>query len=62
MLLQFRLMVRMKSSFRRLLKPALSYLTNFNHNHTTTQLTNNEFILVFTKSVNSNFCAFDWLL
>ena len=60
MLLQFRLMVRMKSSSRRPFKPALSYLPNFNHNHTTTELTNNKFILVFTKSVNSNFCAF-WL-
>ena len=60
MLLQFRLMVGMKSSSRRPFKPALSYLPNFNHNHTTTELTNNKFILVFTKSVNSNFCAF-WL-
>ena len=60
MIFQFRLMARMKNISRTLLKPPLSYLSTFNHNHTTTKLTNNEFTSVFTKSVKSNFRSF-WL-
>ena len=42
MLLQFTLMVTMKNSSRGLLKPALSYLPNFNHNHTTYNIVNKQ--------------------